>query len=77
MKDTDRTSYNDLLKAEQTADNDSDPSEKFKVYAKAYNWAYGDIFDRKLIVISTDEIKLLHLSRIKTRTLRRSYGTVF
>ena len=23
-----------------------DPSETFKVYAKAYNWAYGDVFDR-------------------------------
>ena len=67
MKDTDRTSYNDLLKAEQTADNDSDPSEKFKVYAKAYNWAYGDIFDRKLIVISTDEIKLLQSKQDKDK----------
>ncbi|MCR4990346.1 MAG: hypothetical protein K6A38_05710 [Lachnospiraceae bacterium] len=28
------------------ADKNSDPSEKFKVYAKAYNWAYGDVFDR-------------------------------
>ena len=96
MKDTDRTSYNDLLKAEQTADNDSDPSEKFKVYAKAYNWAYGDIFDRihnenpevdiyvrssgtaenhdyhmrnnrKSIVISTDEIKLLQSKQDKDK----------
>lgn len=46
MKDQDINAYNDLLKSEEMADKNSDPSEKFKVYAKAYNWAYGDVFDR-------------------------------
>ena len=46
MKDEDKEAYNNLLKAESAADNNPDPSEKFKVYAKAYNWAYGDIFDK-------------------------------
>ncbi len=46
MKDKDISAYNDLLKSEEMADKNSDPSEKFKVYAKAYNWAYGDVFDR-------------------------------
>ena len=46
MKDKDINAYNDLLKSEEIADKNSDPSEKFKVYAKAYNWAYGDVFDR-------------------------------
>lgn len=46
MKDQDISAYNDLLKSEEMADKNSDPSEKFKVYAKAYNWAYGDVFDR-------------------------------
>ena len=46
MKDEDKEAYKDLLKAESAADNNPDPSEKFKVYAKAYNWAYGDVFDR-------------------------------
>lgn len=88
MKNDDPVSYNSLLQAEKVADSKNDPSEKFKVYAHAYDWAYGDIFDRihevnpeadiyvkssgtpdnhnyqmsnnrKSIVISTDEIKLL------------------
>ena len=46
MNDQDISAYNDLLKSEEMADKNSDPSEKFKVYAKAYNWAYGDVFDR-------------------------------
>ena len=46
MKDQDIHAYNDLLKAEETAKKNPDPSEQFKVYAKAYNWAYGDVFDR-------------------------------
>lgn len=46
MKNEDINAYNDLLKSEEIADKNSDPSEKFKVYAKAYNWAYGDVFDR-------------------------------
>ena len=46
MKNEDINAYNDLLKSEDIADKNSDPSEKFKVYAKAYNWAYGDVFDR-------------------------------
>ena len=46
MKNDDINAYNDLLKSEEIADKNSDPSEKFKVYAKAYNWAYGDVFDR-------------------------------
>lgn len=46
MKDQDIHAYNDLLKAEEVAKKDPDPSEQFKVYAKAYNWAYGDVFDR-------------------------------
>ena len=46
MKKEDATAYNDLLKAERDADKNPDPSDKFKVYAKAYNWAYGDIFDK-------------------------------
>ena len=46
MKDKDINAYNDLLKSEEIDDKNSDPSEKFKVYAKAYNWAYGDVFDR-------------------------------
>ena len=46
MKDKDINAYNDLLKSEEIADKNSDSSEKFKVYAKAYNWAYGDVFDR-------------------------------
>ena len=46
MKDKDISAYKDLLKSEEISDKNSDPSEKFKVYAKAYNWAYGDVFDR-------------------------------
>ena len=46
MKNEDINAYNDLLKSEEIAEKNSDPSEKFKVYAKAYNWAYGDVFDR-------------------------------
>ena len=46
MKNEDINAYNDLLKSEEITDKNSDPSEKFKVYAKAYNWAYGDVFDR-------------------------------
>jgi len=46
MKDEDPDAYNSLLKAEGAADKDPDPSAKFKVYAKAYDWAYGDVFDR-------------------------------
>lgn len=46
MKNEDSDSYNALLKAEKTAAQDSDSSATFKVYAKAYNWAYGDVFDR-------------------------------
>ncbi len=46
MKNEDINAYNDLLKSEEIADKNSDLSEKFKVYAKAYNWAYGDVFDR-------------------------------
>ncbi len=34
------------MKEEEEANKTSDPSAKFKVYAKAYNWAYGDIFDK-------------------------------
>ena len=34
------------LKAEESASQDPDPSATFKVYSKAYNWAYGDVFDR-------------------------------
>ena len=45
MKNEDINAYNDLVKSEEIADKNSDPSEKFKVYAKAYNWAYGDVFD--------------------------------
>lgn len=92
MKDNDPASFSSLLQAEKDADSKSDPSEKFKVYAKAYDWAYGDVFDRihevnpdadiyiksagtpdnhnyqmrnnrKSIVISTDEIKLLQSKR--------------
>ena len=46
MKNEDVDAYNDILKSEEVADKNSDPSVKFKVYAKAYNWAYGDVFDR-------------------------------
>ena len=46
MKNEDMDSYNNLLKEEEEANKTSDPSAKFKVYAKAYNWAYGDIFDK-------------------------------
>ena len=96
MKNEDINAYNDLLKSEEIADKNSDPSEKIKVYAKAYNWAYGDIFDRihnedpevdiyvkssgtpenhdyhmrnnrKSIVISTDEIKLLQSKQDKDK----------
>ncbi|MCR5687748.1 MAG: hypothetical protein K6G58_06980 [Lachnospiraceae bacterium] len=45
MKEEDNA-YNDLLRYEENARKAPDPSEQFKVYAKAYNWAYGDIFDR-------------------------------
>ncbi len=96
MKNDDPVSYNSLLQAEKVADSKNDPSEKFKVYAQAYDWAYGDIFDRihevnpdadiyvkssgtpdnhnyqmrnnrKSIVISTDEIKLLQSKREKDK----------
>lgn len=92
MKNEDINAYNELVKAEISADEKTDPSEKFKVYAKAYNWAYGDVFDRihkenpnvdiyvkspgteenhnyqmrndrKSIVLSTDEIKLLQSNK--------------
>ena len=46
MKNEDTDSYNNLLKEEEAANKNPDPSAKFKVYAKAYNWAYGDIFDK-------------------------------
>ena len=46
MKNEDSDAFNALLKAEKSAAQDPDPSETFKVYAKAYNWAYGDVFDR-------------------------------
>lgn len=46
MKDQDNQAYNDLIKAEEVAKKNPDPSEQFKVYAKAYNWAYGDVLDR-------------------------------
>ena len=46
MKNEDVNAYNDLLRSEENARKDPDPSEQFKVYAKAYNWAYGDVFDR-------------------------------
>ena len=46
MKKKDPDSYNNLLKAEESASHDPDPSATFKVYSKAYNWAYGDVFDR-------------------------------
>ena len=46
MKNEDVNAYNALLRSEETAKKDPDPSEQFKVYAKAYNWAYGDVFDR-------------------------------
>ena len=46
MKNEDSDAFNALLKAEKSAAKDPDPSETFKVYAKAYNWAYGDVFDR-------------------------------
>ena len=46
MKKEDPDSYNNLLKAEESASHDPDPSATFKVYSKAYNWAYGDVFDR-------------------------------
>lgn len=46
MKNEDKDAYNNLLKAEEEANKSSNPSEKFKVYAKAYDWAYGDIFDK-------------------------------
>ena len=46
MKNEDVDAYNNLLKGESAAENSSDPSEKFKIYSKAYIWAYGDIFDR-------------------------------
>ena len=46
MKNEDKDAYNNLLKEEEEANKTSDPSAKFKVYAKAYNWAYGDIFDK-------------------------------
>ena len=46
MKNEDSDAFNALLKAEKSAAQDPDPSETFKVYAKAHNWAYGDVFDR-------------------------------
>ncbi|MBO4901862.1 MAG: hypothetical protein J5518_03640 [Lachnospiraceae bacterium] len=46
MKNEDRDAYNSLLKEEEEANKIPDPSKKFKVYAKVYNWAYGDVFDR-------------------------------
>ena len=46
MKNEDSDAFNGLLKAEKSAAQDPDPSETFKVYAKAYNQAYGDVFDR-------------------------------
>ena len=46
MKNEDSDSYNNLQKEEEAANKNPDPSAKFKVYAKAYNWAYGDIFDK-------------------------------
>lgn len=46
MKKEDPDSYNNLLKEEESASHDPDPSATFKVYSKAYNWAYGDVFDR-------------------------------
>ena len=46
MKNEDSDSYNNFLKEEEAANKNPDPSAKFKVYAKAYNWAYGDIFDK-------------------------------
>ncbi len=46
IKNDDKAAYNNLLKEEEEANKTSDPSAKFKVYAKAYNWAYGDIFDK-------------------------------
>lgn len=46
MKNEDINAYNDLLRSEENARKDPDPSEQFKVYAKAYNWAYGGVFDR-------------------------------
>lgn len=46
MKNMDVNAYNDLLRSEEKAQKNHDPSEQFKVYAKAYNWAYGDVFDR-------------------------------
>ena len=92
MKNEDPDAYNELLKADVAAKKNPDPSAQFKVYAKAYNWAYGDVFDRihkenpevdiyvksaetpenynyqmrnnrKAIVISTDDIKLLQSKR--------------
>ena len=41
-----KTTFQDFLKAEVVAKKDSDPSTQFKLYAKAYDWAYGDVFDR-------------------------------
>ena len=46
MQQEDPDSYNKLLKAEESASHDPNPSATFKVYSKAYNWAYGDVFDR-------------------------------
>ena len=92
MKEEAPKAYNELLKASDEADVKHDPSAKFKVFASAYNWAYGDVFDRihkenpdvdiyvksagtsenhnyrmnknrKSIIITTDEIKLLQSKR--------------
>ncbi len=46
MKNRDVNAYDDLLRFEENAQKNPDPSEQFKVYAKAYNWAYGDVFNR-------------------------------
>lgn len=46
MRKDDSGAYQDFLKAEVVAKKDSDPSTQFKLYAKAYDWAYGDVFDR-------------------------------
>ncbi len=46
MKNEDVNAYNDLLRSEGNAGKAPAPSEQSKVYAKAYNWAYGDVFDR-------------------------------
>lgn len=88
MQKEDSGSYQEFLKSEVAAKKNSDPSAQFKLYAKAYHWAYGDVFDRihkenpevdiyvksagtpenhnyqmrnnrKALVISTDEMKLL------------------